>query len=112
MTTARLVSLSVLTCAGALAVACGSSSDTSGGTGNGNGNPGGVGNINRGGGLIEGSTPNYGPGFEKCAGINSGFEGDEYCIAAPDPSIGMQVHYGPSSYTDKAEVDKYIIHPG
>jgi hypothetical protein len=44
--------------------------------------------------------------------IHSGYPGDDSCIAAPDPKIGFQFHYGPSSYTDKNEVAKYILKPG
>ena len=44
--------------------------------------------------------------------IQSGYPGDEYCLLPPPPGEGIQVHFGPSSYTDKTEVAKYLIHPG
>jgi hypothetical protein len=44
--------------------------------------------------------------------IQSGYPGDEYCILPPPAGEGIQVHFGPSSYTDKTEVAKYLIHPG
>ena len=43
--------------------------------------------------------------------IQSGYPGDEYCLLPPPPGEGIQVHFGPSSYTDKAEVAKYLIKP-
>ena len=49
---------------------------------------------------------------EPCKGLNSGFEGDEYCLAPPDPKLGFQVHTGPSDYDDPSETDKYLMQPG
>jgi len=40
------------------------------------------------------------------------YGGDTQCIAVPDPSLGMQFHYGPSNYSDPNEVAKYVITPG
>jgi hypothetical protein len=45
-------------------------------------------------------------------GLNSGFEGDEYCLLPPAPGEGIQIHFGPSSYTDPAELSRYTIEPG
>lgn len=45
-------------------------------------------------------------------GIDSGFDGDSQCVPAPLEGQGLQLHFGPSSYTDKAETDKYLIKPG
>jgi hypothetical protein len=44
--------------------------------------------------------------------LNSGFKGDEYCIPPPPPGKGIQIHFGPSNYTDAAEVAKYTLQPG
>ncbi len=44
--------------------------------------------------------------------INSGFVGDSLCITPPDPTVGFQVHYGPSDYTNAAEVANYVLMPG
>jgi hypothetical protein len=44
--------------------------------------------------------------------INSGYDDDHACIAAPDPSEGMQIHVGPTNYQDMDEVSKYILMPG
>jgi hypothetical protein len=44
--------------------------------------------------------------------INTGFAGDEMCIAAPPADKGFQFHYGPSDYTNAAEVAKYTLQPG
>jgi hypothetical protein len=64
-----------------------------------------------GGGGSGGDEPKTFPNAQPC-GINTTYEGDEYCIQAPDPSVGMQLHYGPKDYTDQAEVDRYLIYPG
>ncbi len=50
-------------------------------------------------------------GGEPC-GINSGYPGDNVCIKAPAPTAGFQFHYGPSSYTDTNEVQKFLLQPG
>ncbi len=44
--------------------------------------------------------------------IDSGYPGDEYCMLPPPPGEGIQVHFGPKDYADKAEVAKYVIEPG
>ena len=51
------------------------------------------------------------PNAEHCD-IDTGFAGDEYCIKAPDPSVGFQLHYGPRDYNDAAEVQRYVLEPG
>ena len=43
---------------------------------------------------------------------NSGFVGDDSCLAPPDPSEGFQLHYGPSDYDDPTEVAKFTLTPG
>ena len=45
-------------------------------------------------------------------GLKSGYAGDEYCIAPPPPGKGIQIHFGPSNYTDAAEVAKYVLKAG
>ncbi len=47
-----------------------------------------------------------------CKNINSGFAGDEMCIEAPPAAAGFQFHYGPSDYSNAAEVAKYTLAPG
>jgi hypothetical protein len=44
--------------------------------------------------------------------IDSGFAGDEYCLPPPAEGEGIQVHFGPSDYTDMAEVAQYLLQPG
>jgi hypothetical protein len=51
------------------------------------------------------------PDADPC-GLNSGYPGDEYCILPPPDGKGIQIHFGPSDYTNAAEVAKYLIHPG
>jgi hypothetical protein len=45
-------------------------------------------------------------------GLKSGYPGDEYCILPPPPDKGIQIHFGPKSYTDTDEVNKYLMKPG
>jgi hypothetical protein len=45
-------------------------------------------------------------------GLNSGFAGDEYCLPPPAPGEGVQVHFGPSDYSNPAEVEKYLLRAG
>ena len=44
--------------------------------------------------------------------LKSGYPGDEYCLLPPPKDKGVQIHFGPKSYTDMAEVAKYLIKPG
>ena len=43
---------------------------------------------------------------------SSGFPGDSQCIEAPPPVLGMQLHFGPSDYTDPDQVAKFLLQPG
>jgi len=45
---------------------------------------------------------------------NSGFPGDDMCIAAPPPDQGFQLHYGATSYgpDSAADVDQFVLQPG
>ena len=49
---------------------------------------------------------------EPCTNLDSGFVGDEYCMLAPEPGIGHQIHVGPDDYTDPDETNRYMIMPG
>lgn len=49
---------------------------------------------------------------EPCTGLDSGYDGDEYCRTPPDPSLGFQIHVGPSDYSDPAQVDPYLLSAG
>jgi hypothetical protein len=42
---------------------------------------------------------------------NSGFTGDDLCLALPAPDKGFQLHYGPSDYADPANVAPYVLAP-
>jgi hypothetical protein len=44
--------------------------------------------------------------------LNSGFDGDAYCLAPPDPKLGFQIHTGPKDYDDPSETNTYMIQPG
>jgi hypothetical protein len=49
------------------------------------------------------------PAKNEC-GLKTDYLGDDYCIKAPDPEKGWQLHIGPEDY---AKVDpKYILQPG
>jgi hypothetical protein len=45
-------------------------------------------------------------------GLNSGYEGDEYCLLPPPEGKGVQIHFGPKNYDDPAEVEKFVLEPG
>ena len=42
----------------------------------------------------------------------SGFDGDDRCILPPDPEDGIQLHVGPTDYTDQAQIDEFTLQPG
>lgn len=44
--------------------------------------------------------------------LKSGFPGDEYCLLPPPEGKGIQIHFGPKSYTDPAQIAEYVIKPG
>src|ERR1041385_6687716 len=43
--------------------------------------------------------------------IKTQFSGDDTCLVAPAPNLGMQFHYGPSDYTNPDEVQKFVLAP-
>jgi hypothetical protein len=45
-------------------------------------------------------------------GLKSGFPGDEYCLLPPPEGKGIQIHFGPKSYTDMADVNRFVLKPG
>jgi hypothetical protein len=49
---------------------------------------------------------------EPCQNFDSGWEGDEYCLAPPDPALGFQLHVGPTDYDDATQIAQYVMHPG
>lgn len=49
---------------------------------------------------------------EPCEGLESGFLGDEFCRAKPDPELGMQLHVGPDDYDDPDQTEPYMVGPG
>ncbi len=40
------------------------------------------------------------------------YAGDCLRLEAPDPALGFQLHYGPRTYDDPAEVERYVLLPG
>jgi len=44
--------------------------------------------------------------------VSTGFPGDEFCLAQPSPEEGIQIHIGPSSYDDPAELTLWALAPG
>lgn len=52
----------------------------------------------------------------RCVDANPDYEtqwaGDEYCILPPPPELGTQVRVGPSSYTDPAAYEAFLLEPG
>ena len=47
--------------------------------------------------------------MDEC-GLDTKWEGDEYCILPPPPDKGFQIHIGPSNY-DNPE-SQYVMQPG
>jgi hypothetical protein len=45
---------------------------------------------------------------------NTGYPGDNMCLAAPPPDQGFQLHYGATSYgpDSAADVDQFVLQPG
>jgi hypothetical protein len=43
---------------------------------------------------------------------NTGFAGDEACLAPPSATEGFQLHYGPTDYDDPVELAKFTLKPG
>jgi hypothetical protein len=61
------------------------------------------------------STGDAGPAAVKAGGpcdIHSGFPGDDLCLEPPDPSEGIQLHVGPTSYDDPDALAPYILKVG
>jgi hypothetical protein len=52
------------------------------------------------------------PNAMPCPPLNSGYEGDERCILPPDPAKGLQLHVGPTDYTDQAQLAEFELLPG
>src|SRR6185503_5953720 len=48
---------------------------------------------------------------ESCP-VHTGYPGDEHAPCAPRPEEGFQLRFGPSDYTDQAEIDKHLIPAG
>lgn len=88
-------------------------SDNAGGAGNtaGTDNTGGDGQTLVGNGP-DGDPPHFAIGAEPCEDFETEYDGDEYCIKAPDPSLGFQLHYGPKDFSDPEEIEKYLLYPG
>ncbi|HEX4335157.1 MAG TPA: hypothetical protein VH062_04545 [Polyangiaceae bacterium] len=51
------------------------------------------------------------PSGDPC-NLHSGYPGDEYCMLPPPDGKGIQIHFGPKSYTDPNEVAKYVMNAG
>lgn len=56
-----------------------------------------------------GQTPTHPTTSDEC-GLKTSFPGDEYCINAPDPEKGWQLHIGPDNYDNPDP--KYLLQPG
>jgi hypothetical protein len=54
-------------------------------------------------------APQTGLAMDEC-GLKTSWRGDEYCIKAPPPEKGFQIHYGPTSYDNPDP--KFIMQPG
>jgi hypothetical protein len=47
--------------------------------------------------------------MDEC-GLDTGWDGDEYCILPPPPDKGFQIHIGPSNYQNPES--QYLVDPG
>lgn len=47
-----------------------------------------------------------------CAELDSGFDGDEYCLDVPSIGEGFLLHFGPTDYDDPDDVADFILPPG
>jgi len=47
-----------------------------------------------------------------CPDLDSGFPGDEACIAPPSPEEGFQIHVGPADYKDPAQIGVFVLGAG
>jgi hypothetical protein len=61
---------------------------------------------------IAGPRPMTIPSARGMCDIDSGFPGDEACLAPPDPDKGFQIHIGPDDYTDPAQIAVFAMEPG
>jgi len=59
----------------------------------------------------KGDIPCYEGIAEPCKDYETPFKGDEYCLAPPDPSLGIQMHVGPEDYDDPEATEPYMIYP-
>jgi len=64
-----------------------------------------------------GSSSGNEPGSSNAAsddpcGLKSGFPGDDLCIKPPAVAEGIQMHVGPKSYDDNADLEPYVIAAG
>jgi hypothetical protein len=115
--------------AGNAGSATGGSAGSSGGTAGATGTGGSAGTDGSAGsaGTGTGGSAGNGPGPHNCdvvssskpcttdpdpCGLNSGYEGDEYCILPPPTDKGIQIHFGPKDYKNLDEVRPYLLPPG
>jgi hypothetical protein len=47
-----------------------------------------------------------------CENSLTDYDGDCLALEEPDASVGFQLHYGPSDYSDPDEIEKYLLQPG
>jgi len=64
------------------------------------------------GGSIMPTLPTTIPSARGLCNLDSGFPGDDACLAPPDPSVGFQIHVGPSNYDDAAQIEPFLMEPG
>ncbi len=86
-----------------LSAACGGTND---GASTPEGTAGAAGSAGSGGGAGSAGAPGG------CDNSLTDYAGDCMQLAPPDPSEGFQLHYGPSDYSDPAEIARYLLQPG
>ena len=63
-------------------------------------------------GMLAGNLPNTIPSARGKCNLHTQFDGDDACLAPPDPDKGFQIHVGPNNYDDANEVMPFLMDPG
>jgi hypothetical protein len=59
-----------------------------------------------------GPQPRTVPSLRGMCNLDTGWPGDDACLAPPPPDKGFQIHIGPDDYNDQAQVDVFVMQPG
>jgi hypothetical protein len=62
--------------------------------------------------MVDDMTGEYPDPRGGCPDLDTGFMGDDACIAPPAPDEGFQIHIGPDDYDDPADVGQFTLPVG